>query len=105
MLTDATSRNALYKIHVSLGKIVNALDHENTANATRQSRSVSVALTDKTVLSESDKTVVPEDTKVKIEERSDEDENQDSDATMVKREDVVNELLSDEDGDTAMQDA
>ena len=26
LVSDATSRNALYKIHVSLGKIVNALD-------------------------------------------------------------------------------
>ena len=26
LVTDATSRNALYKIHVSLGKIVNAMD-------------------------------------------------------------------------------
>lgn len=50
-LTDAPSRNALYKIHVSLGKIINALDAAAAsapgagyANSRRSmSRSVSVA--------------------------------------------------------------
>ncbi|KAI6779182.1 Condensin complex subunit-like protein [Emericellopsis cladophorae] len=31
ILTDATSRNALYKVHVSLGKIVNGLDESKAA--------------------------------------------------------------------------
>lgn len=31
LVTDATSRNALYKVHVSLGKIVNALDENKPA--------------------------------------------------------------------------
>ncbi|KAI0435739.1 ARM repeat-containing protein [Xylaria telfairii] len=44
LLTDATGRNALYKIHVSLGKIVNALD-EKSDQLSRRSRSVSVATT------------------------------------------------------------
>ncbi|KAI1419964.1 nuclear condensing complex subunit [Xylaria sp. FL1777] len=41
LLTDATSRNALYKIHVSLGKIVNSLGEVDKMS--RRSRSVSVA--------------------------------------------------------------
>lgn len=45
LLTDATGRNALYKIHVSLGKIVNALDAQdkmaNNTMTTASRRSVS----------------------------------------------------------------
>lgn len=41
LLSDATSRNSLYKIHVSLGKIVNTLDEQQPADR-RGSRSVSV---------------------------------------------------------------
>ncbi len=41
LLADATSRNALYKIHVSLGKIVNSLGEGDKMS--RRSRSVSVA--------------------------------------------------------------
>ncbi|KAL6850871.1 chromosome condensation complex Condensin, subunit G [Amphichorda felina] len=43
LLTDATSRNALYKIHVSLGKVVNALDENQPGNLRASTRSVSVA--------------------------------------------------------------
>lgn len=43
MTTDAPSRNALYKVHVSLGKIVNTLDESQPANLRASSRSVSVA--------------------------------------------------------------
>lgn len=45
MVTDTTGRNALYKIHVSLGKIVNSLDQAQEAGARRRStlsRSVSL---------------------------------------------------------------
>ena len=89
LLTDATSRNALYKIHVSLGKIVNSLDEQQGANAggnRRQSRSASVAETQigegKTVVEEpaikeeddeSDGTVVPQDEQGTVVEGDDED--------------------------------
>ncbi|KAL6695174.1 nuclear condensing complex subunit [Trichoderma pleuroticola] len=43
LVTDTTGRNALYKIHVSLGKIVNSLDEQRPAHS-RTSRSVSVAV-------------------------------------------------------------
>lgn len=41
LVSDATSRNSLYKIHVSLGKVVNNLDHQQQFNR-RTSRSVSI---------------------------------------------------------------
>ncbi|KAK5636001.1 hypothetical protein RRF57_011713 [Xylaria bambusicola] len=41
LLSDATGRNALYKIHVSLGKIVNSLNDGDKIS--RRSRSASVA--------------------------------------------------------------
>lgn len=57
LLSDATSRNALYKIHVSLGKIVNSLDEQQLANR-RTSRSISHIdrhpTEDRTVLEEPD---------------------------------------------------
>jgi condensin complex subunit 3 len=43
ILSDATSRNALYKIHVSLGKIVNQLDARTGAADAVNRRSVSVS--------------------------------------------------------------
>ncbi|KAI0976507.1 nuclear condensing complex subunit [Xylaria arbuscula] len=43
LLSDATGRNALYKIHVSLGKIVNALGTSEADKMSRRSRSASVA--------------------------------------------------------------
>ncbi|KAJ4385049.1 chromosome condensation complex Condensin, subunit G [Neurospora sp. IMI 360204] len=46
LLSDATSRNALYKIHVSLGKIVNALDaaaEQDAANNAAGGRHASIA--------------------------------------------------------------
>lgn len=43
LIADTTGRNALYKIHVSLGKIVNSLDQAKEAgNRRSMSRSVSL---------------------------------------------------------------
>lgn len=109
LLSDATGRNALYKIHVSLGKIVNNLDaQEATAAAVGGvrafSRSVSVAVEDKTVAE--DRTVVP-DSDIKEEEVED-DVVDDGDSvaeevTVVQGADdsLVSNLL-DDDGDTEM---
>lgn len=45
LLSDATSRNALYKIHVSLGKIVNQLaEQQETGGRPSTSRALSVAV-------------------------------------------------------------
>jgi condensin complex subunit 3 len=116
LLTDATSRNALYKIHVSLGKIVNQLDSQDKTSSRRSvSRSVSVAPSiapsvastgshDKTSSSidEDDATVVPGrrsmDAKV-LEDVAEEEADGDGD-TVVRRaidESLVDELLTDDD--------
>lgn len=42
ILTDTTSRNALYKVHVSLGKIVNGLDEQQSQHQPSQLRAGSV---------------------------------------------------------------
>lgn len=98
LLTDATSRNALYKIHVSLGKIVNSLDEQQRTNNLRTSRSVSQTV--ERQMSE-EKTVV-EVTQVKEEEEQSED-----DVTVVpkmERDSVVEESDLTIGGDTQMQD-
>ncbi|KAM5353788.1 hypothetical protein ACJ41O_000438 [Fusarium nematophilum] len=89
LLSDATSRNALYKIHVSLGKIVNTLEEQQPANR-RTSRSTSVTLGRQT----------PEQEKTVIEEPRIKEEDAESDGTVVpkeERESLVDELLSDGD--------
>lgn len=103
LLSDATGRNALYKIHVSLGKIVNSLDAQETAAASGPrafSRSVSAAVEDKTVVE--DKTIVPE---ADIKEEEEDDEVDDGDTVnevtvMVQHNDedsLIDDLLTDED--------
>lgn len=95
LLTDATSRNALYKVHVSLGKIVNTLDEQQPSNR-RTSRSVSVAL-DKQA---TDDVAVSEEPRIKEEELDDSDEG----TVVLKKEEkesVAGDVFSDEE-DTKM---
>ncbi|POR33606.1 Condensin complex subunit 3 [Tolypocladium paradoxum] len=96
LVSDATSRNALYKVHVSLGKIVNNLEEQQPSNR-RTSRSVSVNLDRQPT---EDKTVVG---KPNIKE-----EDEDSDGTLVPKEEekdtLVDDLLSDGD-DTKIEHA
>lgn len=104
LLTDATSRNSLYKIHVSLGKIVNTLDERQPAR--RASRSVSIAGDGPSV---EEKTVV-EDGKIEEQSEKEEEEEEEDDGTVVvpKKEpdsSLIDEILSDDDDDTAMQNA
>ncbi|UKZ79364.1 hypothetical protein TrVFT333_007115 [Trichoderma virens FT-333] len=104
LVTDTTGRNALLKIHVSLGKIVNSLDDQRPAQG-RTSRSVSEAVdrqspSEKSAHSNPDDDKDPdEDKEVKIEDDSD-------NSTVVpenpERDELVEELLSDE--DTKMED-
>ncbi|EWZ82959.1 chromosome condensation complex Condensin, subunit G [Fusarium oxysporum] len=90
LLSDATSRSALFKLHVSLGKIVNALDEQQPAHR-RTSRSTSV-ITDHQS---------PEEEKTVMEEPSIKEEDEESDGTVVpkeekdERESLVDDLLSD----------
>ncbi|KAL7912301.1 nuclear condensing complex subunit [Trichoderma velutinum] len=102
LVTDTTGRNALYKIHVSLGKIVNSLDEQRPAHS-RTSRSVSVAV-DRQSPGEKSVASNAEDDKIKVEDDSD---NNSDEGTVVpenpSRDELVEELLSDE--DTKMEDA
>ncbi|RFU72251.1 condensin complex subunit 3 [Trichoderma arundinaceum] len=95
LVTDTTGRNALYKIHVSLGKIVNSLDDQRPAH-NRTSRSTSETLGRQTP--EEEKSILSNESKIKMEE--------DSDGTVVPehggRDSLVDDLLSDE--DTKMED-
>lgn len=94
LISDATGRNALYKVHVSLGKIVNSLTEK-----TSRSRKSSAVLEDKTVLVEdgSEESALEKTELVKVEE---EDEATVlADETRVGRDSLVEELLSDEDVD------
>ncbi|OAA55580.1 nuclear condensin complex subunit [Niveomyces insectorum RCEF 264] len=83
LLSDATGRNALYKIHVSLGKIVNNLDQAATTvgagggggSRRSTSRAPSLSAEDRTLLASvsEDRTTVPQ---IKEEEEEDDEEAQ-----------------------------
>ncbi|KAI1430980.1 ARM repeat-containing protein [Xylaria sp. CBS 124048] len=110
LLTDATGRNALYKIHVSLGKIVNHLGDQDKMS--RRSRSVSVATSvapsagtshDRTMSTEDgDVTVMPGRTSADgtgLEDVAEEEEEEadEGDDTVIRRdESLVDELLTDD---------
>lgn len=97
LLSDATSRNALYKVHVSLGKIVNSLDEQLQPLNRRASRSASAIVERQ---SAEEKTVVEEP-------RIKEEDAESNEGTFVPKEDkdsLVNDLLSDGE-DTKMMDA
>ncbi|KAI1654507.1 condensin subunit Cnd3 [Daldinia decipiens] len=49
LVSDATSKNAIYKIHVSLGKIVNQLNEQDKMSRRSASRSVSLAPDEKAI--------------------------------------------------------
>ncbi|RCI10948.1 hypothetical protein L249_5313 [Ophiocordyceps polyrhachis-furcata BCC 54312] len=91
LLSDATSRNALYKLHVSLGKVVNGLDEQQPLDR-RTSRSISV-IPDRQPAE--DKTIVEEP---EIKEEEDEDEVDKTTAQVTR-----DSLLSDGE-DVEMQD-
>ncbi|KND91488.1 Condensin complex subunit 3 [Tolypocladium ophioglossoides CBS 100239] len=94
LVSDATSRNALYKIHVSLGKIANNLEEQQPSNR-RTSRSVSVNLDRQ-----------PAEEMTVVEEPNVKEEDEDSDGTVVPKEEkdtLVDDLLSDGE-DTKIQD-
>jgi condensin complex subunit 3 len=105
LLSDATSRNALYKIHVSLGKLVNQFTEQAKGNRRSMSRSMSMSMSvagdDKTATEDSVLTQQP----IKEEEASDhEDDNIDNSGDDTIREhdtpgeeSLVQELLSDGD--------
>ena len=82
VLSDATSRNAIYKIHISLGKIVNALDTAAasapgaglTAGGGRRSmsRSASVGMEDRTAIADRTAVLLNDEETIKEEDEGDE---------------------------------
>ncbi|RKU41775.1 hypothetical protein DL546_003686 [Coniochaeta pulveracea] len=117
LVSDATGRNALYKIHVSLGKIVNNLDAAAAAAAGPRlgRRSMSAALEDRaerTIVSpeaeikeeeeeEVEQSVVDEETTKAEETGVDESVIEGTVAGTEAEDSIVDELL-DDDGDTVM---
>lgn len=103
LLSDTTGRNALYKIHVSLGRIVNALDvaaEGAAAAASRYRGSVSRASSvgfdagPGGSAPPEDRTVVQHEVQIKEEEEDDDDA-----ATVIHRsteQSLVDELLLEE---------
>ncbi|XXH04431.1 hypothetical protein Hte_010846 [Hypoxylon texense] len=94
-LSDATSRNALYKIHVSLGKIVNQLGEQDKMSRRSGSRSVSLAPSDDKTITE-DVTVIREPA---IEEEQEDAQGEGDTSTTIRRSEgdsLVEDLLTDE---------
>ena len=97
LLTDTTSRNALYKIHVSLGKIVNSLDEQQPAAHLRSSRSVSV---------NADGQITEEKSVVEGPVIKEEEEQSEDDVTVVpkaEKDSLEDDLLLSDGEDTQMQ--
>ncbi|KAH7140583.1 nuclear condensing complex subunit [Dactylonectria macrodidyma] len=94
LLSDATSRNALYKIHVSLGKIVNVLDEQQPTQR-RTSRSMSLNPEGQ----QSEEKSVIEEPQIK-------EEDEDSEGTIVPKDEKESSLVEDllSDGDVDMTD-
>ncbi|KAI1372965.1 condensin subunit Cnd3 [Hypoxylon crocopeplum] len=94
LLSDATSRNSLYKIHVSLGKIVNQLGEQDKMSRRSVSRAVSLALDDKTITE--DATVIPEP-QIKEEPEDVAEDDVDNSGTIRQSEgdSLVDDLLTD----------
>ncbi|KAI1773694.1 condensin subunit Cnd3 [Hypoxylon cercidicola] len=95
LLSDATGRNALYKIHVSLGKIVNQLGEQDKMSRRSGSRSVSLAPSDDKTITE-DVTVIREPA---IEEEQEDGAQGEGDtSTTIRRSEgdsLVEDLLTD----------
>lgn len=96
LLSDATSRNALYKLHVSLGKIVNTLDEQQSL-VRGNSRSMSINIE---LQPTEEKVTIKDDMKIK-----EEDENEgDTLIPLGAKDALVDDDLSSESQVVKMQD-
>lgn len=82
LVTDTTGRNALYKIHVSLGKIVNSLEEQRPAQ-NRDGRSTSETAERSTPEEAEAETEEPE-AEPEAEEAEEEEEPEEQDEPVVK---------------------
>jgi condensin complex subunit 3 len=98
LISDATGRNALFKIHVSLGKIVNGLPDKEP-----KSRHSSIVPEDKTVVVSEE-----EEEKTELDQVAEEEESEgtilpsaeaepEAEPTKLETDSLVDSLLSDED--------
>ncbi|PSS23227.1 hypothetical protein M430DRAFT_135955 [Amorphotheca resinae ATCC 22711] len=98
LISDATGRNALFKIHVSLGKIVNGLPDKEP-----KGRQSSIVPEDKTVVVSEE-----EEEKTELDQVAEEEESEgtilpsaeaepEAEPTKLERDSIVDSLLSDED--------
>ncbi len=95
LLSDATGRNALYKIHVSLGKIVNNLDQGQQDGFGKRSVSRATSVFTEDNGDADDKTIVME---AKIMEEEEEGDGDSREGTVIHRDDgdsLVEDLLTD----------
>jgi condensin complex subunit 3 len=108
LIPDATGRNALFKIHVSLGKIVNSLtEREKSAPKSRKSSvAPSVEPDEKTILADEnvDESIVEKTELVKVEEEVEEEDDDDDTGTIIAdtdaksiRDSLFDSLLSGDD--------
>lgn len=106
LVADATGRNALYKIHVSLGKIVNGLAEKEQGNGGKRAVSDSVRSTVSPDEKDTIKQDEEEDEKTEIasggkgEEEVEVEDEEDDEGTVVvdgnqTRDSLVEDLLSD----------
>jgi condensin complex subunit 3 len=107
LISDAAGRNALYKIHVSLGKIVNGLGDRRKSSI--PDGRMSMAPEEKTDIDEDEDVDVDEKTVMNVaptieeDEEAEDDDNEETvmgNATTSKRQprdSLVDELLSDDD--------
>ena len=95
LISDATGRNALYKIHVSLGKIVNNMTEKGASG--RKSSAASIqSIEDKTVLGEEESEEKTEIVKVEEEYEATVLANG-TDTSRLNMDSLVEDLLSDDD--------
>jgi condensin complex subunit 3 len=93
LISDATGRNALYKIHVSLGKIVNTLTEKEA-----KGRKSSIPLAeDKVVLGDEEEVEKTEVVKAEQEYEGIVLGELDEDESKLTRDSLVEDLLSDDD--------
>lgn len=100
---DATGRNALYKIHVSLGKIVNGLGEKQARKSMMPDGRTSMTPEEKTVLEEEEEEEDGDKTEIRVKVEADSED--DDEGTIVgvqslvkgSRDSLVDELLSDDD--------
>ncbi|KAI1487776.1 condensin subunit Cnd3 [Biscogniauxia mediterranea] len=102
LVSDATSRNALYKIHVNLGKIVNQLGAEQPATSSRRStsRSVSAAPSDRTTASTTTGTGAASRGGRELEDVDEgEEEEEEGDDSTIRRRSGGTSVLEEEEGE------